>query len=1109
MEGDKWENYNKEEIIKDLYQTKYEKNKKQIDIIFNDSYELKEKYKLIKEEKEILLCKENIINEAYNNRGQNYEIKIEELYKGEEGKDFYYINKENLKEKYLRYIFELNKNNNDIKIDNKNEEEMNKLYNEIIMKHPRKMIDNEIKKYSLISWTGFFFCKNNEFNSLGFGIISYFKTLKFFILFFLLISIVNLVLVFHYIKYDSVFYGDNLLGLTTLGNTMTTTYNFALHFYNNSNIEVKDNYKYLYLDCSNKKIGKFITGYRIKSHESISSKIFYFYKELDPNYIKIPNLLTDDDNDNKIYAYELDKYSIENYNEIMKKNKCFLKNSCKLTIDEKYFEINEYNNISNYLIYECIDYSLLPKNSYQNSLKIITQTVTSITAFLLIILYFSFKFAIYSEKKQYYKNKIIINNYVLVLRKLNFNSYDFHLEINDLINHLNDIISEEFVNYNNLNLNNSQNNYKNLNIFDVTISSINEKKKGIIENIKSIQNVITDIKENNDSILKKIKNKIFDAYKSVNILYKNITNKEENLMNEKLLDNIDSLSIFSDKENPLEKEENILSKKTTIKEELTKITDEIINLHTESNQKYFVDIYLTFKNPYTKDFIYKKYKKNKCIRCLIIAFCCNKNKKYYFKDQWLNFEHSNNAPNNIIWENCYILTKNKKKKRCCSFLISFLLFISATVLILILNLLSEQKGLFTKVFIISLCQLVNIFSSLFLEKLTDYEKYSTLTKKLSSNIRKIFILNFLITGISITVTSFFMYEQPEEQLEILVNVLTNMFYSIFSSHASLICKYLYNLFLRYLDSKWTNGKTTKIKSKAKYENLYTGVEFPISQRYSVIFVNLYITCLYGTYCPLIYLFFLLFLLLTFFVDKYLIINYYKNPPYYGNYLSKKTSTFLFFAIILFFYGTIFYLSNPYLFNYYQNNDFRSLELERDAYTIINPFVMIYDLINYLVEPPIKILICNFASPANVFIYYLFFNFIVPRILLFICKIFKKRNPNKYPNTDIGSIYSFNDLSKYYEVKKLELFKLVINYKNKEKLNMNYDYLLNNYKLVIDYLKDNIEKKKTNEKKEQNEMEKIEIKNNNEERLLSEDPSYNLSFIPDYEIYNYFDLLYYI
>ena len=115
MEKDNWEIYEKKEIIDDLYQNKFDKNNKQIDIIFNDNNDEKEKYKLISEEKELLLCKENIINQTYKDK-KEYEIKIKDLYKGEEGKDFYYINKENLKEKYLKYVFELNKNYNDIRL---------------------------------------------------------------------------------------------------------------------------------------------------------------------------------------------------------------------------------------------------------------------------------------------------------------------------------------------------------------------------------------------------------------------------------------------------------------------------------------------------------------------------------------------------------------------------------------------------------------------------------------------------------------------------------------------------------------------------------------------------------------------------------------------------------------------------------------------------------------------------------------------------------------------------------------------------------------------------------------------------------------------------------
>ena len=81
---------------------------------------------------------------------------------------------------------------------------------------------------------------------------------------------------FHYIRYDSVFFQDNILSYTILGNTMTTKYNFIFHFYNQSNTEIKDNYKYLYLDCSDKKIGKFIFGFTFHMEESKISKMYNY-----------------------------------------------------------------------------------------------------------------------------------------------------------------------------------------------------------------------------------------------------------------------------------------------------------------------------------------------------------------------------------------------------------------------------------------------------------------------------------------------------------------------------------------------------------------------------------------------------------------------------------------------------------------------------------------------------------------------------------------------------------------------------------------------------------------------------------------------------------------
>ena len=72
-------------------------------------------------------------------------------------------------------------------LDNKNKEEMEKIYKDIQLKHPRKIIDGKIKRYPFFSWSGFFCCNKPEYLSLGQGYISYFNTIKFLIVLFFII----------------------------------------------------------------------------------------------------------------------------------------------------------------------------------------------------------------------------------------------------------------------------------------------------------------------------------------------------------------------------------------------------------------------------------------------------------------------------------------------------------------------------------------------------------------------------------------------------------------------------------------------------------------------------------------------------------------------------------------------------------------------------------------------------------------------------------------------------------------------------------------------------------------------------------------------------------
>jgi hypothetical protein len=119
--------------------------------------------------------------------------------------------------------------------------------------------------------------------------------------------------------------------------------------------------------------------------------------------------------------------------------------------------------------------------------------------------------------------------------------------------------------------------------------------------------------------------------------------------------------------------------------------------------------------------------------------------------------------------------------------------------------------------------------------------------------------------------------------------------------------------------------------------------------------------------------------------------------------------------------------------------------------------------------------------------------------------------------EIGKIYSLVDLKKYYEIKKLQLFDLIIDCDNKHKVKDDYRHLINNIMNVMKYIRENINKK--SEKKEDmiinNDSEKLDddyiqlkdesiIKRNKFD--LTGDISYNQSFIPKYEIYNNFNLM---
>ena len=1115
---------------------------REIEIILKDPYNQKEeKYHLITEEKEMLLCKEDIVNKVKNEIGENNEFKILELLKREEENNYYYINKEELKQRYLKNFFDLDKINKELKINNKDTKEMKNLYNETIKKLPRKNNKGHMEKYSFFSWTGFFCCKKNDFISLGLGISSYFKMIKLFIVFFFIISCINFYAIFHYSKYKSILSNEGLKLKTTLGNTMINNYNL---FINSSKSD---------LNCSDKIIGKIIFGLRFKDLDDI-------------NFQKINNIIIENNKDPYPNLTIFESFNSFNYSTIAKKelynyneniSHCFLKNKCEYTSN------NTDNNINDLLFYECIDKSLIPKNSSPNSLKYITLITTIFTSVLFIILYYFFKFAIIYENNQYHKGKVIINNYTLKLSGLKFNSYDYYQEINNLISFLNVFILGQIKKNRDSFKQQKENsnttgefefkNINNLNIFDISISTVDKKKMKVFESIKNYKEQIKDIKINNDSIIKKIKNKLKQGCKDIHIFYNNIienkkkknelNNQQENLRGIDL-PLIEDLNVeeklvkpkFKPKRNSTlmlsqTKQDKIENKKEKIKSKISKIPDDIIQLHFGNERTYFVDIYITFRNPSISEYIYRIYNKNKIKRFFIYLFCRgNKIKKYYYKNQWLNFDLCNTGPNDINWENFYYSKKRRIFQKIITFFISIVI-ISITIGFIIFlkwKFYNSQKIVTLSISI--LISILNVISLSLLGKFTLFEENITLTNNISSNTIKSFVFNFIVSAIIVHISSkltlIFTYENFSDYFKVVDTIISPILYSIITAHISPILFYFYNLLQKYIDSQTTNGITTKKNDKSEYEKIYVGPEFPIGERYSTILVSLTICFFYGSFCPIIYIFFTFFLITTFIVDKYLIINYYKKPLYYNIYLSKIASYFYIFGIIVHFYGTIYHLSNPYLFNYYQNNSYNESYFSEKLYLIVNPFaIFFYKLRNSHNKLPI--LVFNFSGLSQIYSLIIIFIFIFPLIIInlitFFCNKHKKsKSLENAPIYDIGLIYSVNELKKYYEIKKLELFKFLIGGGGEYNIRFIKDYyfLAYNYKNSIDYLKayidlrqSEIDEKNPNIKNENSssrssDIINIQYKEAVNEHIISDDYlSYNLTFIPKYEIYSYFDLLY--
>jgi hypothetical protein len=208
--------------------------------------------------------------------------------------------------------------------------------------------------------------------------------------------------------------------------------------------------------------------------------------------------------------------------------------------------------------------------------------------------------------------------------------------------------------------------------------------------------------------------------------------------------------------------------------------------------------------------------------------------------------------------------------------------------------------------------------------LSRQERHHNLTERETSFYVRVFILLFLNTGVVISFANsqYFLYYtnkitgtawmqgtrdfdtewyQTVGATIILISLLNSV-----APHALPIVKYLRAL-------RKQRKEKDKCVTQADQNNLFFGPRFHISSRYASSMTVMFVTLMYGAGMPILYPIACFSFVLSFWIDKYLFINYYRRPPQYDAKLGRRASGTLMYGLLLHLVVSIWMYGNKAVF----------------------------------------------------------------------------------------------------------------------------------------------------------------------------------------------------
>lgn len=203
---------------------------------------------------------------------------------------------------------------------------------------------------------------------------------------------------------------------------------------------------------------------------------------------------------------------------------------------------------------------------------------------------------------------------------------------------------------------------------------------------------------------------------------------------------------------------------------------------------------------------------------------------------------------------------------------------------------------FIATFVISI---INIILEFVIQKFAVFEKHHSIINMELSVAKRIFVALILNTAFILLLAnaSFLggLYSDftRDWYSNVGSQILLAMILNIFSFHSYRLFQYLYYVIRR---------KYYKPNSQREMNELYLGPRFQLSLRIAQTLATIFITLLYAPGMPILYLICCIFFFIYYWVDKFLLLKFYRTPPHYSNRLSywaSKTLTWSIFIHLLF------------------------------------------------------------------------------------------------------------------------------------------------------------------------------------------------------------------